>query len=64
VKLIDLVRHLKDHGCELKRDSGKHTFWWNPAANASAAVPRHREIKTQTARSICLVLNIPAPPGK
>jgi mRNA interferase HicA len=61
LKLADLIRHLRRHGCLLKRDTGKHTIWWNPAKVCSSAVPRHKEIKEFTARAICDALEIPRP---
>ena len=45
----------------MKRDTGKHTIWWNPAAQCGAAVPRHKEIKNFTAKGICQGLDIPEP---
>jgi predicted RNA binding protein YcfA (HicA-like mRNA interferase family) len=59
VKLRDLERHLRAHGCELFREGGKHSVWWNPAKRKTTSVPRHREIKEFTARAICRQLEIP-----
>jgi len=57
VKLRDFERLLADHGCEKVRDRGKNTVWRNQHG-AVAAVPRHAEIKKNTARGICKDLGI------
>ena len=40
-----LLRHLRDHGCELIREGGNHSWWGNPQRNLRSSVPRHTEIK-------------------
>jgi mRNA interferase HicA len=59
VKRGDLERHLPQHGCELLREGGKHSFWVNPATGHRASVPRHSEIKNTTANGICRQLGVP-----
>lgn len=61
MKRRDLERHLRDHGCEQKREGGNHTIWWNPEGSGTAAVPRHTEIKIGVVRDICSRLGIPLP---
>jgi predicted RNA binding protein YcfA (HicA-like mRNA interferase family) len=61
VKLADLERHLRSHGCELYREGSKHSIWWNPAKRKTTSVPRHRELKEFTARAICRQLEVPIP---
>jgi mRNA interferase HicA len=61
VKLLDLERHLRAHGCHFVREGGAHTLWTNPANRKVAPVPRHREIKEGTVRAICRQLEIPRP---
>jgi predicted RNA binding protein YcfA (HicA-like mRNA interferase family) len=51
------------HGCTLERQAAKHEFWENPATGEHTTVPRHREIKTATARGICRQLGVPMPSG-
>jgi mRNA interferase HicA len=63
VKREQLERHLRDHGCEVIREGGRHTIWSNAALDRRAPVPRHREIPVGTARAICRQLAIPPPPG-
>ena len=61
MKRRDLLRHLQRHGCALKREGGSHSIFINVAAQAVSAVPRHTEIKANTALKICRDLEIPAP---
>jgi mRNA interferase HicA len=44
VKRGDLLRHLRKHGCHLKREGRSHSLWTNPATGAVEVVPRHAEI--------------------
>lgn len=44
MKRGDLVRELSLQGYVLKRNSGRHDIWYNPANEKSAPVPRHTEI--------------------
>ena len=44
MKKRDLIRHLKQHNCELLREGSRHSWWWNPNANLRSSIPRHREI--------------------
>ncbi|MGO9201615.1 MAG: type II toxin-antitoxin system HicA family toxin [Limisphaerales bacterium] len=53
MRLAHLERHLRQHGCVLKRQGGAHAIWENPVNRAWTAVPRHREIKDYLARRIC-----------
>lgn len=61
MKLLDLQRHLRTHGCHHEREGGGHSIWKNPTNSKVAPVPRHREIKTGTVRSICKQLQILMP---
>jgi len=61
MKLAELERHLRHHGCALYREGATHSIWFNPALNKIASVPRHREIKEGTVRAICKQLEIPRP---
>jgi mRNA interferase HicA len=61
MKRVDLIRHLEQHGCELLREGGNHSVYWNPANRQTSAVPRHREINDFLARKICRDLGIPQP---
>jgi mRNA interferase HicA len=56
-------RHLRANGCVLARHGSRHDIWTNPANDAEAAVPRHREIKRSLVRAICRQLGIPLPAG-
>jgi predicted RNA binding protein YcfA (HicA-like mRNA interferase family) len=61
MKLADLERHLRRHGCVFYREGGAHSVWYNPTRRKLTSVPRHREIKEGTARAICKQLEIPQP---
>jgi len=62
MKRRDLERHLREHGCVLDHRGNEHDIWINTTTVGVGAVPRHREIKTGTARGICRSLRIPEPP--
>jgi predicted RNA binding protein YcfA (HicA-like mRNA interferase family) len=64
VKKRELERHLVAHGCRLVREAANHELWENPATGERTTVPRHREIKTPTARGICRQLSVPRPAGR
>ena len=55
-----LIRHLRENGCRLLREGGRHSWWQNPALNTRPAVPRHTEISDVLARKICNDLGIPS----
>ncbi|MFN0145988.1 MAG: type II toxin-antitoxin system HicA family toxin [Dehalococcoidia bacterium] len=59
MKLGDVERHLRSHGCELLRQGGRHAMWWNTATGERQAVPRHQEIGDQLVRRICRRLSVP-----
>jgi predicted RNA binding protein YcfA (HicA-like mRNA interferase family) len=56
-----LERHMRRHGCSLRREGGSHSIWENPENGTTAAVPRHGEVNDHTARGICKDLGIPPP---
>ncbi len=60
MKKHDFDKHLKSHGCRLLRQ-GEHEYWCSADGTRTAGVPRHKELKTPTTRSICKDLGIPAP---
>lgn len=59
MKRGDLLRHLRRHGCYLKREGASHSLWCNPATGAVEAVPRHTEIANKLAQKICRGLSVP-----
>jgi len=59
VKRGDLLRHLRRHGCYLKREGASHSLWCNPATGAVEAIPRHTEISNVLSRKICRNLSVP-----
>src|ERR1035441_8894663 len=63
MKLEELLRRLRRHGCVLRRERKEHALWENPRTGHAEAVPRHAEIGYLLARRICRKLSIPDPPG-
>ena len=59
MKRGDLLRHLRRHGCYLKREGASHSLWCNPKTGAVEAVPRHAEIANTLAHKICRNLGVP-----
>lgn len=59
MKRTELLRHLRRHGCVLKREGRSHSLWTNPATGDIEAVPRHVEIANKLARKICRGLSVP-----
>jgi len=44
MKRSALLRHLRQHGCWLKREGKEHSLWAGPHKPDLEAVPRHQEI--------------------
>ena len=59
MKRNQLLKHLRQHGCQLLREGGRHSWWSNPAENKRSAVPRHTEISDILAKKICKDLGVP-----
>jgi len=59
MKRNDLIKHLRRHGCYLKREGASHSLWINPVTGHIEAVPRHIEIPDLLVRKICRYLSIP-----
>jgi mRNA interferase HicA len=60
MKRRDLIRHLESHGCQLLREGGRHSVYFNPANRQTSAVPRHTELNDFLVRKICRDLGVPA----
>jgi hypothetical protein len=58
MKRTALLRHLRKHGCFLKREGSAHSLWCNPNTGDVEAVPRHTEIADRLARKICRGLSV------
>ena len=54
-----LLKHLRRHGCVLKREGRSHSLWTNPRTGDMEAIPRHTEIPDNLARKICKRLSVP-----
>lgn len=57
----DLLRHLREQGCQKIREGAKHTIYRNPVSGKTAPVPRHHEIGRLLVRRICSELEIQPP---
>jgi mRNA interferase HicA len=59
MKRGDLIRYLRENGCEFVREGSRHSWWWNPGQNKRSAVPRHNEVDNDLAKKICRDLGVP-----
>ncbi len=59
MKRGDLLHHLRQHGCYLKREDRAHSLWCNPRMGEVESVPRHTEIPNKLVRKICRCLSVP-----
>jgi len=59
MKRTALLKHLRRHGCVLKREGRSHSLWTNRSTGEVEAVPRHVEIRNKLARKICRGLSVP-----
>jgi len=61
MKRGELIRHLLKNGCDLLRESSRHSIWRNIRFGNMTAVPRHNEIKELMVLKICKDLDIEKP---
>ncbi|MGH3089658.1 MAG: type II toxin-antitoxin system HicA family toxin [Rubrobacteraceae bacterium] len=61
MKRSQLPRHLRRHGCALRREGANHSIYQNTSTGDTAPVPRRTEIAKNLARRICKDLKIPSP---
>lgn len=59
MKRTALLRHVRRHGCVLKREGRSHSLWTNPRTGELEAIPRHVEIPNKLAQKICRGLSVP-----
>ncbi len=59
MKRSALLRHLRKHGCFLKREGKEHSLWSSPLTGRVEAIPRHVEVPNNLARKICRSLGLP-----
>lgn len=57
MKTSALLRHLRKHGCYLKREGREHSLWCNPKTGEVEAVPRHTEISNKLEEDLSRSLN-------
>ena len=51
-KRTQIVRTLRDNGCEPLRNVGGHEIWGCPCGKHAAPLPNHREVTAGVVRSI------------
>ena len=56
-----LLRHLRQHGCELQREGGKHSVYVNRSSGKVSTVPRHRQVNDFLVKKICRALEVAEP---
>ncbi len=61
MKRRQLLKHLRDNGCEFLREGSRHTMYVNRETQRASSVPRHTEIPDRLVRKICKDLGIPPP---
>ncbi len=59
MKREKLLKHLRENGCVLLREGGKHSIYQNPSNKKRTAVGRHRELSDLLCKKICKQLGIP-----
>ena len=54
MKVSELTKMAKKHGCYIKRNGSEHDIWINPQTGNTASIPRHqnKEIATGTVHTI------------
>ncbi|MCL2088088.1 MAG: type II toxin-antitoxin system HicA family toxin [Oscillospiraceae bacterium] len=54
MKVSELIRLAKKHGCRLERHGAEHDIWINPKTGITAQISRHpsKEVRTGTAEKI------------
>jgi len=58
MKRKQLLKILKDSGCEFKRHGSNHDLYLNPSNGKKQPVPRHTEIDEKLAKHIIKYLGI------
>ncbi|OQY55791.1 MAG: addiction module toxin, HicA family [Desulfobacteraceae bacterium 4572_88] len=59
MKRHTLLKHLRMHGCYLKREGASHSLWCNPETGHAEAIPRHMGIPNKLVSRICQKLSVP-----
>ena len=58
MKRKELLKYLRNQGCDLLREGGRHSWWYNQTSNKRSAIPRDSEIKDILAKKICKDLGV------
>jgi len=60
LKVSELTKLAKKHGCYIKRHGSEHDIWINPKNGNTASIPRHqsKELATGTVNNIMKDLDL------
>jgi len=61
MKRRDLEQCVGRCGCTFLLRGGKHDIWVNSTFHFTAPTPRHNDVKTTAAKTICRELGVPPP---
>ena len=61
MKRRQLLKRLKDQGCEFLREGSRHTVYVNRETQRSSTVPCNVELSDKFAKKICKDLGLPPP---
>lgn len=61
MKRRDLEQCVGRCGCTFLLRGGKHDIWANSTLHLTAPTPRHNDVKTTAAKTICRELGVPPP---
>jgi len=59
MKREKVLRHFKNHNCEIFREGKRHTIIINLSNDKVTALPRHSDINDRLVLSLCDDLDIP-----
>ncbi|MFH1160250.1 MAG: type II toxin-antitoxin system HicA family toxin [bacterium] len=58
MKRSAFVKYLRNQGCTIAREGGKHSIFKNNKNGKTTSVPRHSELFDNTCKEICKQLGI------
>ena len=59
MKRHELIKYLEKYHCQILREGGKHTVYYNLLTGKTSTIPRHQEINNFLAQKICKDLEVP-----
>ena len=60
MKVSEMTRLARKHGCRIHRNGSEHDIWINPSTGKTARIPRHqsKEVAAGTAHTIIKELGL------